>query len=243
MGLFDIFGRKDDAAAIRKLVTKVTQKFGPPEDRQAAAQRLFEMKTPESLTGLMQRFTVRVDPSIVDDEQKQYACDALIESGDIAIEPLKRFVVQQDAAPTWALKALEKLIPAEDVVETILVALEKQGPDYTRDPEKKVTLLRHLEPSDDPRITPRLLPFLEDPSEDVRIATLAALQDKHDEAAREPIIAVLQKAVEEKSERLRRAAVETLVKTGFSVKGHTPKVEAALPPGFSIDKEGKVRAK
>jgi HEAT repeat protein len=243
MALFGLFGSKDDPAAIKRLVTKVTQKFGPPEDRQAAAERLFELKTPDALTGLLQRFTVRVDPTIVDDEQKQYVCDAMVEAGQVAVEPLKKFIVHQDSPPTWALKALEQIVPAEDTVTTILEALERIGPKYTRDPDKKITLLRHLEPSEDARIPARILPFLEDPSEDVRIATLAVLQLRPDESAREPVINVLLKSVEERSERLRRAAAEALVKAGFSVKGQRPAVEAALPPGYTIDKEGKIHSR
>jgi HEAT repeat protein len=243
MALFGLFGKKDDGAAIKKTVAKLTQKYGPPEERQAAAEKLVEMGTPEALTGLLQRFTVRVDPSQVDDEQKTYACEALVEAGEAAVGPLKNFIVHQDAAPTWALKALERIVPGNDVVETLLLALEKLGPDYTRDPEKKITLLRHLVDHEDARIQPRIAPFLEDPSEDVRIATLAVLQVHPDETTKDPIIQLLLKAVEEKSERMRKSAAEALAKTGFSVKGQKPAVEAALPPGYSIDKEGKVRAK
>lgn len=243
MALFGLFGKKDDNAAIKKIVAKLTQKYGPAEERQGAAEKLVQMGTPEALTGLLQRFTVRADPSMVDDEQKTYACEALVEAGETAVGPLKTFIIQQDAAPTWALKALERIVPESDLVETLLVALEKLGPEYTRDPEKKITLLRHLVEHEDPRIQPRVAPFLEDMSEDVRIAALAVLQVHPDETTKDPIIQLLLRAVEEKSERLRKSAAETLAKTGFSVKGQKPAVEAALPPGFSIDKEGKVRAK
>jgi HEAT repeat protein len=243
MALFGLFGKRDDAAAVKKLVSKVTQKFGPPEDRQAAAERLASLGTAEGYSGLLQRFTVRIDPSIVDDEQKQWVCDALVEAGVDAVPPLQKFIVHQEAAPTWALKALEKLVPAPDLITTIIEALEKQGAEYTRDPDKKITLLRHLEASEDPQITARILPFLEDPAEDVRIATLAVLQARPNESAREPMLAVLQKAVEEKSERLRKAAADALVKTGFNVKDQKAAVEGALPAGYSVDKEGKVRSK
>ena len=243
MALFGLFGKKDDGAAIKKLVSRLTQKFGPPEDRQAAADKLFEMKTPEALTGLLQRFTIRVDPSMVDDEQKTWVCDALVEAGEVAVEPLKNYVIRQEAAPTWALRALDQLIPSADVVDTILAALDRLGAEYTRDPDKKITLLRHLEPLADARIPPRIVAFLEDMSEDVRIATLAVLELRPDETTKDGIIKVLESSVEQKSERLRKAAADALVKTGFSVKGHTPAVQAALPTGYSIDKEGKVKAK
>ena len=97
MALFGLFGSKDDAAAIKKTVTKLTQKFGQPEERQAAAQKLIEMGTPAAITGLLQRYTVRVDPTITDDEEKEYVYESLVEMGETAIPPLKSFVMDQQA--------------------------------------------------------------------------------------------------------------------------------------------------
>lgn len=243
MGLLDgLFGKKDPAAEVKRLVTKAMQKFGPPENRQEALQRLVEIGTPEAMAALIQRFTIRVDPSITDDEEKQFTCESLIEAGERAVEPLKAFV-EKSEQPTWALKALDKLLPAGEVVEVILRAIEKEGPDWTRDPEKKTTLLRHLNQVQDPRIGPRVVPFLADVNEDVRAAAVSVVVDQpHDEAMREPLIQALLAAAEGKSDRMRRQVADALVKTGFSVKGQTPAVQAALPAGYSIDKEGVVKA-
>ena len=56
MALFGLFGKKDEAAELKKLVGKATAKFGPPENRRGALEKLAEMKTADSLAGLMQRF-------------------------------------------------------------------------------------------------------------------------------------------------------------------------------------------
>lgn len=242
MALFGLFGKKDDASEIKKLQAKVMQKFGPPENRQRALEQLRDIGTNEAFLALLQRFTIRVDPSIRDEEEKSFVYEVLVDAGEQAVAPLRTFI-ERSEQPTWAIRALEKLVSEEEVVETILAVLEKEGPEYTRDPDKKIVLLRSLEQKKDPRIGPGLVPFLEDMNEDVRSATLAVLANQVDESTREPIIQALLRAHADQSERLRRAVAGTLVKTGFSVKGHTPAVTAALPPGFTVDKEGVVRAK
>jgi HEAT repeat protein len=244
MGLFGgLFGKKDEASEIKKLVHKATAKFGPPENRAGALQSLVELGTPDALGALCQRFTIRVEPGITDDDEKKYCYEALVEAGEKAVAPLKAFVVKSEQ-PTWGLKALDKLLPAAEMVDVILAALEKEGPDWTRDPEKKITLLRHLDQLQDARIAPRLVPFFADMNEDVRFAAVSAVADQAaDEAVREPLIKTLLAAQEQKSERMKKRAAESMAKLAVNVKGFTPSVEAALPPGFSVDKEGVVKAK
>jgi HEAT repeat protein len=244
MGLFDgLFGKKDEGAEIRKLLGRTKEKFGPAENRQKALEQLIELGSPEALAALCQRFTIRVEPGITDDEEKQYCYEALVEAGEKAVEPLKAFVDKSEQ-PTWALKALDKLLPADALVEVILHALEKEGPDWTRDPEKKITLLRHLNQLQDVRIAPRLVPFFADMNEDVRFAALSVVADQAaDDTVREPLIKTLLASQEQKTERIKKQAAQVLAKLAFSVKGFTPAVEAALPPGFSLDKDGVVKAK
>jgi len=242
MALFGLFGRKDDPAAIKRLVDKATKKYGPPENRQEALEALRDLGTPEALTGLLQRFSLRVEPGITDDEEKEFVHQVLVDAGDKAVEPVKKFITRA-LQPTWAIKVLSQLVPQEDLVATVIAALEREGAEYTRDPEKKIVLLDHLEPLDDPRIAPALAPFFADMNEDVRVKAVRALGKRCDEACREPLVQALLKAREDKSERMRKAAADALAATGLSVKGFTPSVEAALPPGYVVGKDGVVVAK
>jgi hypothetical protein len=243
MALWDgWFGRRDSGAEVRRLSAKATAKFGPPENRREALQKLVDLGTPEALSALLQRFTVRVDPTITDDEEKAFVFESLVEAGERAVEPLRTFVAKSEH-PTWALKALDKLLPAGDVVELILRTLEHEGPDWTRDPEKKITLLRHLDAVRDPHLPQRLAPFLADMSEDVRFATTSVLaRQEATESLRLPLIEALLAAGEQQSERMRRHVAEALVQTGVNVSGHQSTVQASLPTGFSIDREGRVRS-
>ncbi len=243
MGLFDgLFGKKDSEAAIKRLVRKATEQFAQTESRHEAYQKLLDIGTPEAVRGLVQRFQVRVDPGITDDEEKQYVYERLVELGERAVAPLEEFV-RKSEQPTWALKALEKLLTQEELIDLILEVLEHEGPDWTRDPEKKITLLRHLAIVQDERIPPRLVPFLKDVNEDVRFAAVSVVVDQpKNEALREPLIEGLLEAKEQSSERMRRHFAEALATTEYAVKGFTPKVQAALPPGFTVDKAGVVRS-
>jgi HEAT repeat protein len=243
MALWDgWFGRRDSAAQVRGLASKAVAKFGPPENRREALEKLIDLGTPEAFAALLQRFTVRVDPTITDDEEKAFVFEALVAAGEKAVEPLKAFLAKSEQ-PTWALKTLEQLLPATDVVELLLRTLEHEGPDWTRDPEKKITLLRHLDGVKDVQFAHRLAPFLADMSEDVRFATTSILaQQEQGEELRLPLIEALLAAGEQQSERMRRHVAEALARTGVSTKGHQPAVQAALPAGFTIDRDGHVRA-
>jgi HEAT repeat protein len=242
MALFGLFGKKDPAAEAKKLVAKATQKFGPKENRQEALEKLRDLDAPEGWAGLLQRFTIRVEPGIVDDEEKAFVCDALVDGGEAAKGPVRDFITKNEHV-SWPLRALGRMVPPAELVETILAALDREGPEYTRDPEKKITLVRYLEAHEDVPYSERLVPYFEDASEDVRFSAVSAAIRQPVEALREPLIRALVTAHEEKSERMRRHCAEALVKTGFAVKGHTPSVQAALPAGFTVDKDGVVRAK
>lgn len=242
MALFGLFGSKDPAVVIKRLQTKATQKFGPTENRTKALDDLREIGTEAAFTAMLQRFTVNVEPSITDQKEKQFVFEVFVDAGEQAIKPVKEFILKSQH-PTWALKILEQLVPTDEVVETILDALDREGPDYTRDPEKKITLVRHLQHFEDERIAPRLVPFLADVSEDVCVAAIGIVSKDPNEVVQEPLVQTLLRANEISSERLRLAAAQALQTTALSVKGHTPAVTAALPPGFSVDKQGHVHGR
>ena len=81
MGLFGLFGSKEERTqgALKKLAKKVTERYGPPENRQKAMQQLSDMGTPAALRTLCQRFTVRAEPGITDNEEKETVRQMLVE--------------------------------------------------------------------------------------------------------------------------------------------------------------------
>ncbi len=146
MGLFDIFASREERTRgqLRRLARKVTEKYGPPENRQKVIQQLGEMGTPAALKTLCLRFTVRADVGIQDDEEKEMARRILVEAGSTALEPVKEFLAEQESGIAWGLRVLSALVPPGEVVEAALRLLHKLGREYTRDPEKKLVLLSWL---------------------------------------------------------------------------------------------------
>src|SRR5574341_2229377 len=251
MGLFDLFGSREarEQNQLRKLAQKVTQRYGPPENRQKVIEQLGEMGTPGALRVLCLRFTTRVDVGIQDDEEKERARQILTAAGSQAVEPVKDFLRKQESGVAWGLRVLAALVAREELLAEVLALLRKLGGEYARDPEKKLTLLTWLQehpdllaaaPAAGPAPEAALLPLLEDFSDDVRIAAVRTLaRSPLVEASREGLIALLLR--EGDNARVRGEVLEALAAHGADVKGHRPSVEALLVEPFFLDKEGRVK--
>lgn len=246
MGLFDLFGSKEDRErnTLRRLVKKVTEKYGPPENRQKVIEQLGSMGTPAALGALCQRFTVRAEPGITDDEEKETARRILVDAGATAVGPLEEFVRQEETGIAWGLRALADILSEEKVPGLVLRELARLSREYSRDPEKKLTLLtwlvEHHGGVQGAEVEAALLPLLEDFSDDVRIGALRALAAlAPGEPVREGLIQLLLR--DRDNARVRGEVLEALVRMGADVKGYRPSVEALLVEPFYLDREGTVK--
>jgi PBS lyase HEAT-like repeat len=245
MGFLDklgIGGTKEEREerGVRRLQKKAMEKFGPVENRQGAIEELGKMRSPRAIEALLTRYTIRVDPGITDDEEKQRVLALIHEAGaPIAAEPVKAFILSRDEV-AWPLKALSDLLPEDQVLQFLIEVLRKTGSEYSRVPEKKVLLLHAAASHVSPDLVPVLLPFLDDMEDEVQIAAAQALAAQKDERAREPLLRRFLAAHEGSNARVREALAGLLVETGFDVKGYTPKVEAALPAAYKLDSKGRV---
>lgn len=248
MGLLDklgIGGSKEEreTRTAAKLQKKATEKYGPPENRQGAIEELGEMRSPRAIEALLMRYAVRVEPGITDDEEKQRVLVLVKQAGaGIAVPVLKKFILGRDEI-SWPLKGLSDLLPESELVAFLIEALRKAAGEYSRVPEKKVLLLHAFAQHRSPDAVPAALPFLEDMDDEVQIAAAQAMALQKDERAREPLIQHFLRAHDAKNARVREALAGLLVDTQFDVKGYTPKVEAALPPGYKLDSKGRVTRK
>jgi hypothetical protein len=244
--LFDLFGSKEDRErnALRRLVKKVTEKYGPPENRQKAIDQLGEMGTPAALAALCQRFTVRAEPGITDDEEKEAARRILVDAGPTAVGPIEQFLREQETGIAWGLRALADILSQDKVSGLVLRELARLSREYSRDPEKKLTLLtwlvEHHGGVQGSEVEGALLPLLEDFSDDVRIGALRALAAlAPGEPVREGLIQLLLR--DRDNARVRGDVLEALVRMGADVKGYRPSVEALLVEPFYLDREGNVK--
>jgi hypothetical protein len=263
LGLFDFFGSKGSGkAGLRKQAQKITEKYGPPENRQKVIDQLADLGSPEALSVLCLRFTIRADPGITDDEEKDHVRQILVDAGEKAVDPVKEFLAAQESGVSWGLRVLAALHPAQDVVETVLKLLHRLGREYSRDPDKKLVLLSWLAehhgdlsavahgaapmgpgPAEGGVAEPvpaTLLPLLEDFSDDVRIATVRVLaRQPLEERARIALVELLLR--DKDNARVRGEVLQALVDLGADVKGYRPSVEPLLVDPYFLDKEGKVK--
>src|SRR4051794_15848644 len=242
MGLLDMLGMGGPEAKVRRLQKKATTKFGPAENRQGAIEELGGLKTEAAVEALLSRYTFRVDPGITDDDEKARVLALVTQAGQVALEPVKRFISGRDEI-SWPLRALETLLPEAEVVRFLVEVAKKVGGEYSRVPEKKVLLLHALAQHKSQAIAPVVLPLLEDMDDEVQIAAAEVIAKQQDPVGREPLIQHFLKAHEGTNARVREALAGILADSPWDVKGYTPKVEAALPPAYKLDSKGKVQRK
>ncbi|HEY7723864.1 MAG TPA: hypothetical protein VH880_00920, partial [Anaeromyxobacteraceae bacterium] len=146
MGIFGLFGSREERerGALRRLGKKVTERYGPPENRQKAIEQLAAMGTADALATLCLRFTVRAEVGITDDEEKETVRRHLVAAGEAALGPVREFLERHESGVSWGLRVLSALREAGEVEAVVLALLEKAGKEYTRDPEKKLVLLSWL---------------------------------------------------------------------------------------------------
>ena len=242
MGLFDFLSGKkgvDPAEArIRRLVKKLTQKFGESYYRMDAAHQLLEMKTEESLFNLLQRYDVVIESTTVDIDEKEELADRIASLGEPAVRPILRHLVEKDEI-SYPMRILERIVEPSRFTSFLLEALEKIGPGYGRRPEKKVQILETLKEQDDPGIIEKVLPFLEDPDDDVRIAIIDFIQHKNREDFREKLLEMYIET--DDRPRVRTRILELLEKKKWTVKGFRKKMEENLLPNYYITGKGTIQ--
>ncbi|MBM4380644.1 MAG: HEAT repeat domain-containing protein [Deltaproteobacteria bacterium] len=239
MGLFDFLGGGTPAEKAAKLKAKAVQKYGDPATRQKALSQLGELKGPESSAALLARFTVTVDPATTDEDEKEHVLDLVKARGAEAVAPVKAFLRSNDAASSWMLRLLSAVLPEAEVIDFALELLGHLGAGYTRDPERKLVLLHFVEDKQDPRIREVARAFLEDMSDDVKLAALRVLEKRPDDSLREPLVQALLHA--ETSRRVQAGILHALCAGSYAVTGHRDAVQAVLPQGWSVDKAGQVQ--
>jgi hypothetical protein len=257
VGLFDLFGSKDkrDESALKKQAQRLIQKYGPSENRQKVIEQLAAQGTPEALGVLCLRFTVLTEPSITDAEEKEETRRQLVAAGPKAVAPVKDFVERYEEGVSWGLRVLSELIPPQEMLATVLALLQRLGREYTRDPDKKLTLLAWLsehhgdlasasvQPADSEAPTEAeaaLLPLLEDASDDVRLsAARVASRLAPTERTRTALIELLLR--DSDNARVRGEVLSALAQSGADVKGFRPRVEALLTEPYYLDREGRVK--
>ena len=115
MGLFDMLGiggtpEERETRNLKSLQKKLSEKFGPPENRQAAIEELGQLKSTGAVEVLLNRFTFRVDPGITDDEEKHRVLDLIVDAEEKALPALKKFIATRDEGDAASILRYEKTL-------------------------------------------------------------------------------------------------------------------------------------
>lgn len=237
MGLFG-FG-KADSGKIDKLKKKATNKYGQAIERTTAMKQLRQIGTPDALEALLERYTINVDVTITDQDEKRELYEWLLEAGERAVGPIERFVANHDAV-YWPLKALRDIAGLDRAVEKLLAALDRAEGIEQRVNELKLQLVSNLRDFPHPKVLERVKTLVADKHDDVRMMALDGLMT-YGEAEAAPIVAARILDPEETT-RIRHVLLEQLLDLGWSMAAWKEQIEAAgvLPSHYRLDAGGRV---
>lgn len=219
----------------RRAAKTLTERYAQPEMRQDAAERLVAIGTPEAIYQLARRFTMTAGNLEQDDQEKRWVRDLLVEVGEPAVAPLRRYLSGHDEV-TWAMDALRELLPAEDLAAFLLEVLQDGDPVVIRGP-KAAQILEFLAAVEAASAAAGIARCLESSDDTVRIAAVRALAEKRDPTVREALLRALV-SDEEDSARVRIAIAGVFADLGWEVRGFRPAVERVLPEGFRVTSRG-----
>jgi HEAT repeat protein len=239
MGLFDVFARKGPGAVRKHIATLTNKHSQKSNDRFSAIESLGRMQSEEAVRALLRRFTIRVDPSITDQQEKEAAFQAIVGCGEVGVPAVVEFL-RSASSVSWPVKALEKLLPPEGVVAELIALLDELDTEYQRDPSRKVQLVAYLEDRRDPRIVEKVTRFVDDMNEEVRFHAVGAVLSQENAAdVRDALTAAF---LREESVRIRARILEGFFALGWQIpEAERPEFQKRLPAGFGLDPGGNLR--
>jgi len=246
MGLFDFLRRKDKGAAdaapgpargLERNIKKLLNKYLQPEERWGAVQAIVHDESDAAADALLLRFTVYIEPSSLDNEEKEYIADALASRGEKLLPRLKKAFHEQESI-TWLVRIADRILPRDGLRDLLLQILSTFDTEYERNPERKIQLIMALAEFPGEDTAKGVVPFLEDVHETARFQAVSTLFAAKSDSAREALVALFLK---EESVRVKHAVLDGLVEAGWPVTGHRGEVEKALPKGYLVDRAGAIR--
>jgi len=237
MGLFDVF---KGGSGLKKHIDRVGNKRAQQHERWESIQALAKDGSEEAIRALLVRFTIRVDPSITDGEEKNAAFHGIVQHGEAAVGPVKDFLVSSETL-AWPLKILTEIQSEEQVTTTLLELLSTMDTEYERDPHKKIDVIASFEERKDPRVVEAVVRFLEDMNETVRFHAAGAIFHQDDaEQARD---ALTNAFLEEESVRVRMRILDGYIDRGWDLDSVKEAAAAKMPAGYTLGKKGEIRKK
>jgi len=237
MDIFSIF-RRSPEKQIQKLRKKVKEPHGDASVREGAAQRLYELGTEPAIRALLDRYTISVSPSSQDEREKLEVCSWLVQMGKEAVPPIIGYL-KNERLVYWPFRALKEILEEEELIREIqeLLHFHWENPPASAFP--KAQIIRGLEDLHSPELEETVRLFLEDEDDDVRLAAIEYLLQCPEEGARKWILETYLNS--EDRPRIQSQILEHLADKDWTVRGYRPALEASLPDGFTLTREGRVK--
>jgi hypothetical protein len=245
MGLFDLFSKKTTSETkpkevspreLARLTRLVSNKMSQNYERQEAIEQLSQMASAAGASALLRRFDFSMEPSIVDQDEKEAAVQGIVAAGESALEAIHAYCARAESL-TWPLKVLRQIVPNEQMVTELLTLLDLFDTEYMRNPEPKIQLITMLGEYRTPEVREAVEPFLLDVNESVRFHAAGTIFSMGDPDAIEPLVDAL---AQEESLRVKNRVARGLEQAGWSIPDTlSQRCEAALPPGYGV-KNAKV---
>lgn len=238
MGLFDVF--KGGGGGLKKHIARVGNKRAQKHERWESIQALAADGSDEAIRALLVRFTIKVDPSITDGEEKAAAFRGVVQHGEAALGPVRDFLESSDTL-AWPLKILREIQTEEQVTTILLELLSKMDTEYERDPQKKIDVIASFEERKDPRVVDAVSRFLEDMNETARFHAVGAIL--HQEQAEQARDALTKAFLDEESVRVRMRILDGYIDRGWKLSEVREQAANKIPTGYTLGKKGEVRKK
>jgi HEAT repeat protein len=240
MGLFDLFSKKTtnepkpkevSSKELARLARVVNNKMAQNYDRQEAIEQLSLMGNAEAAKALLRRFDFSMEPSIVDQDEKEAAVKGITAVGAPAIEPIHAYCARAESL-TWPLKVLRQIVPSDEIVGELLTLLDQFDTEYLRNPEPKIQLIALLGEYRTPEVRGAVEPFLTDVNESVRFHATGTIFSLAGEESLEPLVDALG---QEESLRVKNRIARGMEQAGWVFSAELgQRVSDALPPGYAV---------
>jgi hypothetical protein len=205
-----VFGLFSKEKSLQRTIERATNKLAQQADRWGALEKLREDGTDDATFGLCKRWSITSNNHVEDQQEKAWVVDVLTAKGAVVLAPLRRYM-KGSAQLSHALAVLGAVATRDQVLETVDGLFADETPGYTRDPERRLDLIRWFGEwkAGGADTVSRLLPYLVDFDQNVRVAAADAIAEQDVALTGDALLAAMLRP-EEESGRFRRRLAEIL---------------------------------
>ena len=232
MGLFEFLKPK---SALQKASEQIREAYAQPDYRRGAMDKLFEIGTDEAYAALLQRFTYNANGQIADESEKNDLVQELSDVGDKVVPALKTFI-ETEQQLAYPIRSLVNILGEAAARDFLLDTLERYEPMDHRSTKSKTSLLIALADLCEAPQASRLVPYLEDHSDDVQAQAVMALEQLANPDTKDALCSVC--SDDQHAARVQRQAATTLVDLGWPVKDRYAGFSDELKGEFILGKKG-----